>query len=57
MKFSDDSDLVVKGKGIVEIQTLNGNNMFIDGTFLTPTFKNNILFVGKMMDEQFSMPT
>jgi hypothetical protein len=44
--FGDDSASEVKGKGTMVILTLNGKNNFIDDTLLTPTLKNNLLFVG-----------
>jgi hypothetical protein len=44
--FGDDRVSEVKGKDMVSIPTLHGNNKFIDDTLLTPTLKKNLFFVG-----------
>ena len=53
--FSNDSDLVVKGKGIVEIPTLNVKNEFVNDTLVTHPLKINLRFVGKMMEKNYKL--
>jgi hypothetical protein len=53
--FGDDRVFEVKGKDTVVILTFHGKKKFIEDTLLTLALKNNLLFVGQMMDKNYKL--